>query len=434
MKLVAVLSLAVAVAGSLPAASGTPTFNKDVEPILANRCQTCHRDGEIGPMRLMSYSEVRPWAKAIKQSVSTRKMPPWFADSAHGSFANDRSMSETEIETISAWADGGAPEGLAADRRPAREFVEGWNIPKPDLVVGMQEAFAVPAGSTVDYQYVIIPLGLSEDKWVQMVESRPSDPSVVHHIVVFLRDPASKWLRDVEAYAPHAPKGNTRAHVGGFGNEILHIYTPGNVPDIFRPGQAKKIKAGSDLVLQMHYTSTKQSTEDKTRIGMVWAKEPPTEQIITIAAGNDRFEIPPQAENHPVTGALQIPNNAKLLSFFPHMHLRGKAFEMKLYRSKDGESETLLKLRRYDFNWQLTYKLENPIELTPGMKLEATGYFDNSPNNPYNPDPSAKVQWGEQSWEEMMYGFVDVAIDARYPGRQDWIRRKLPDTAPKADD
>jgi len=416
------------------AADPVPTFNRDVQPILANRCQGCHRAGEIGPMSLMSYRDVRPWAKAIKQSVLTRRMPPWFADPQVGKFANDRTMSDAEIRTLTAWVDGGAPEGDPADKRPDREFVPGWNIPTPDLVVGMDKPFPVPAKAKIDYQYIVVPLNLTEDRWVQMIETRPSDPSVVHHVVVFVRDPDSPWLRGAPPQTPIVPEGNARAHVGGFGNEILHIYTPGNVPDVFPPGQAKRIRAGSDLVLQMHYTSTNRSTEDQTRLGLVWAKEPPRERIITLAAGNDRFEIPPGADNFPVAGRITVPNHATLLSIFPHMHMRGKAFEMRVTHP-DGASEMVLRLPRYDFNWQLTYKLETPLALAPGTKVEAVGYFDNSANNPANPDPQATVRWGEQSWEEMMYGFFDVAIDARYPSRMDW--RKLPAAekmATKADD
>ncbi len=409
-----------------------PTFYKDIQPILASHCQSCHRQGEIGPMPLISYLDVRPWAKAIKQSVVTRKMPPWFAEPGHSKWANDRSMTPEEIATITAWVDSGAAEGNAADKLPPRKFLKGWNIQQPDLIVGMDTEFEVPAGSKIDYQYIIVPLNLKEDKWVRMVESRPSDPSVVHHVVVFIRDPGSKWLREVRPQTPHAPKDNARAHVGGFGNEILHIYTPGNVPDVLPPGQAKLIRAGSDLVLQMHYTSTKVSTKDRTKIGLVWADEPPKERVMTMAASNDEFVIPPQVENYRVAGTLEIPNNGRLLSFFPHMHLRGKAFEMKIERPGEPP-QTLLKLPRYDFNWQLTYKLESPIPLESGTKLEAIGYFDNSPNNPNNPDPKATVRWGEQSWEEMMYGFVDIAVDARYAGRREWRQKKLPNVS-KADE
>lgn len=407
-------------------AADTPTYYKDVQPIVANRCQGCHRSGEIGPMAFSSYQETRPWAKAIKQAVATKKMPPWFADANHGKFENDSSLTQPEINTLVAWADGGAPEGNAADAKPARKFVDGWNIPTPDFVAGMEKPFPVPAGAKVDYQYIVIPLNLTEDKWVQMVEARPSDRTVVHHLVVFIREKNSKWLREAEPYVPHVPNRSGRERridVGGGGNEILHIYTPGNLPDVYKPGQARLIPAGSDLVFQMHYTSTKKSTEDQTKIGIVWAKEAPKERIITAAIGNDNFVIPPGVENFEVPGTMSVPNDAKLLSFFPHMHLRGKGFQYEAVKPGEQQGETLLKVNKYDFNWQLTYKLSEPMPLKPGMRLRAVGVFDNSPNNPYNPDPKAEVRWGEQSWEEMMYGFIDLSIDARHD-RRSWIQRK----------
>lgn len=401
-----------------------PTFNKDVQPILATHCQSCHRAGEIGPMPLMTYGEVRPWAKAIKDSVSSRRMPPWFADPHVGKFANDRSMPKPQIDTLLAWIDGGAPEGKASDKRPPREFVQGWNIPQPDLVVTMPEPFDVPKEGKVDYQYLVIPTDLKEDKWVQMAEARPSDPSVVHHIVVFSRNPRSNWLRGEatpgKPFVPPAtrPDGKPRNDIGGEGNEILTIYTPGNVPDVWKPNQAKFIAAGSDIVLQLHYTANgKKAGRDQSRVGMIFAKQPPTERIMTISAGNTKFEIPPGDPNYAVTGGSNIPNEATLLSFFPHMHLRGKAAEYRL-RVPGAEPQTLLRVSPYKFDWQLTYKLEQPLKLPAGSRVEATGWFDNSPNNPFNPDPKATVRFGEQSWEEMMFGFFDIAIDAKLTLRE----------------
>lgn len=414
----------VLLTGALFAAPKAPTYYGEVEGILAERCQSCHRPGEIGPMSFLSYKEARPWAKAMKASVASRKMPPWFADAKIGHFSNDRSLTQKEIDTLTAWADAGAPEGDAKLKRKPKEWVEGWNIPKPDLVVGMKEAVKVPAGSKIDYQYVVIPTGLTEDKWVNMVEARPSDRSVVHHVVVFIRDPKSRWLREAQPYVPFVPsrKGaERRIDVGGGGNEILHTYTPGNLPDVWKPNQAKFIPAGADLVFQLHYTSTKKDTEDMTRLGLVFAKQAPEQRIMTIIAGNEDFVIPPGDPNYSTRGTLGIPNDATLLNFFPHMHLRGKAFEYNLI---DGEKkEPLLKVGKYDFNWQLTYHLEKPIELKRGMKIEVVGTFDNSPNNPWNPDPKSEVRWGEQSWEEMVYGFFDVAVDARYD-RRSWAQRK----------
>jgi hypothetical protein len=433
------LSLTVSFAAATFAAAAkteTPTFHKDIQPILATHCQSCHRAGEIGPMSFMSYKEVRPWAKAIKDSVSSRRMPPWFADPHIGKFANDRSMPKPHLDTLVAWVDGGAPEGNPKDAQKPREFVEGWNIPKPDLVIEMPEPFDVPKEGKVDYQYIVIPMNLKEDKWVRMAEARPSDRSVVHHIVVFARHPQSSWLRgEAEPGKPYVPPrtlpdGRPRSDIGGMGNEIITIYTPGNVPDIWQPHQAKFIAAGSDIVLQMHYTANgKKAGRDRSKIGLVFATEPPKERVMTVSAGNSRFEIPPGEPNFPVTGNFLFRSQAKLLSFFPHMHLRGKAFDYKLIEP-GKEPEPLLKVTPYKFDWQLTYKLEQPRVLMPGAKVEATGYFDNSPNNPFNPDPKATVRFGEQSWEEMMFGFFDIAFDAKLSLRE-FLAPPRPATAAK---
>lgn len=419
MKLLLAAGLFVATA---LAADTKPTFYKDALPILQSHCQSCHRAGEIGPMAFPDdYKAVRPWAKSIKQSVVTQRMPPWFADPAHGKFANDRSMSKKDIATLTAWVDAGAPEGDRHDAPAPKQYVDGWNIGKPDYTVAMPRPFTIPARGKVDYQYIVIPLNLAEDKWVRMVEARPKTEarSAVHHILVYVRAPESKWLRgEAEPGAPFVPPrttpdGKPRDDVGGQGNEILTIYTPGNVPDIWAPGTAKRIRAGSDLVLQMHYTPSGKDVVDQSRIGFVWAKEPVTRRVLTFNTINTRFAIPPGDGNYRVEGsAFQIRNEATLLSFFPHMHLRGKTFEYNL-RRPDGSTEKLLSVPRYDFNWQLTYKLQDPIKLEPGSRIQGVAWFDNSPNNRYNPDPKATVRWGEQSDEEMMIGFFDLAIDAR---------------------
>ncbi|MBM3726637.1 MAG: thiol-disulfide isomerase [Acidobacteria bacterium] len=379
-------------------------------------------------MPLFTYQEARPWAKAIKQAVATRKMPPWFADPAHGKFSNDRSMTQAEIDTVVRWVDAGAPEGDRKLAMAPRTFVEGWNIPQPDMVVSMPRPFQVPASGKVDYQYVVVPLDLAEDKWIQMVEARPTARQVVHHVVVFLRPPESNWLRgEAEPGVPFVPprttpEGRPRQDIGGANNEILTIYTPGNVPDIWRPGLAKLVKKGTDLVFQMHYTVNGKAVEDRTQVGLVFAKEPPTERVLTLMPSNPRFAIPPGDPNYRIHAAMVFPNSAKVLSFFPHMHVRGKAFEYKL-TPEGGQEQTLLKVNKYDFNWQLTYRAETPLAVERGTRLEVAGYFDNSANNPNNPDPTATVRFGEQSWEEMMIGFIDIAIDARHD-RMSWFTRK----------
>src|SRR5215472_6980871 len=261
------IGLLLLCAATLSAAK-EPTFYRDVLPILQARCQECHRAGEIGKMPLLTYQQARPWAAAIKESVMLGKMPPWFADPHYGKFANDRTLSKGGIETLAAWADHGAKEGDIKDAPAPRKFGEGWNIPKPDLVLQMEAPFAIPAQGTVDYHYVVLPTKFTEDKWVRMSETRPSDRSVVHHMVVFVRDPQSKWLRgEAEPGVPfRPPKEAGRNDVGGGGNEILTVYTPGMVPDVLAPNQARLIKAGSDLVLQIHYTTNGKATHDQTKI------------------------------------------------------------------------------------------------------------------------------------------------------------------------
>lgn len=413
-RLTGALTLASAVALS---AATVPTFHKDVEPILQSKCQGCHRPGEIGPMPLLTYAQARPWAKAIKTAAATGKMPPWFADKAHGHFANDWSLTQAQISVLTAWADGGAPQGKASDAPKPLQWPEGWNISKPDLTVKMQDPFPIPAQGKIDYQYVVLPSGLTEDKWVQMAEVRPTYRQAVHHVVVFIREKGSPWLKEAKPGVPYVPPSNQQfQNTLGAGNDILTIYTPGMLPDVFKPGMAKLIPADCDFVFQLHYTANGKAGEDQPTLGLVFAREAPQQRVLTLGVGNIGITIPPNDANYQAEARLPIYHEGTLLSFFPHMHLRGKAFEYRLTHPS-GEKETLLKVNRYDFNWQLAYRLDKPILMAPGSKLEATGWYDNSANNPANPDPNATVKWGEQSWEEMMIGFVDIAVDSKYTRR-----------------
>lgn len=400
-----------------------PTFYKDVLPVLENRCIECHRPGEIGTMPLQTYKQVRPWAASMKEQVETGKMPPWDADPKYGHFANDRSLTPAEKATLAAWAKSGAKEGDPKDAPAHRQFVEGWNISKPDAVLSMPKPFPIPASGQVDYQYIVIPTGFKEDTWVQAAEIRPSDRSVVHHMVVWIREPGNKWLRNEttpgEPFGP--PNGLERGDTGGLGSEILAIYTPGMVPDVWKPGQAKMIPAGSDIVFQMHYTPNGKATQDQTKIGLVLAKERPRQRIITLSGSNTRFEIPPGDPNYEVITTMQLRNAATIESFFPHMHLRGKDYTYRI-TYPDGKVETLLSVPHYRFNWQLAYKPAQPLLIPAGSKIEGIAHFDNSPNNPNNPDPKAKVRFGEQSWEEMAVAFLDVAVDVNTT-RRDFMRR-----------
>ena len=402
------------------------TFHKNVERILQQHCQECHRPGEIAPFSMLTYEQVRPWAKAIKADVLQGKMPPWPADPHYAKFANDRSLTKAQIDTLAAWADSGAPEGNKADAPKPRTWVDGWNIPKPDHVVEMPQAFEMPASGTVEYQYIVVPTGLTEDKWIQMVEIRPSDRTVVHHAVVFIREPGSKWLADAQPGVPYVPQaanaGQRFGNTQGQGNDVLCIYTPGMVPDVYKPGQAKQIKAGSDLIFQMHYTASGKPGKDQTKVGLVYAKEPPAERIITIGALNNRFTIPAGDANYMAEATTPIINPMTVLSFFPHMHLRGKAFQYDIIYPT-GETQTVLKVNNWSLNWQLSYKLDTPIQLQPGAKVKATAWWDNSPNNPANPDPKVDVKWGEQSWEEMLIGFFDVAVDPKITNKNIYAKR-----------
>jgi hypothetical protein len=378
----------------------------------------------------VTYKETRPWAKAIREAVLSKKMPPWFADPAHGKWVNDRTLSKEEIDTLVAWADSGAAEGKPEDAPAAKQWITGWQITKPDVIFKMPQAFEIPANAKVDYQYIVVPTNFTEDKWVQMVEARPSGRSVVHHVVIYIREPGNQWLRgEADPGVPFVPpkktpEGKPREDIGGTGSDILTIYTPGNLPDVFRPGQAKLIKAGSDLVFQLHYTTNGKAGSDQTSVGIVFAKDPPKERVVTISATNTKFVIPPGDANYRVPQRFKFVNSGTMLSFFPHMHVRGKAFEYK-FKPADGGEETILRVPSYNFNWQLTYRLEKPIAVKPGDEMEIAAYFDNSANNPFNPDPKAEVRWGEQSWEEMVVGFIDVAVSPEID-RRTFFRPQMP--------
>src|SRR6202162_4128565 len=412
-------SAVLALAAKAPA---PVTFYKDALPVLQKNCQECHRPGESGPMSFLSYETTRPWAKAIKTAVLTKKMPPWFADPHFGKFSNDRSLTQADIDTLVSWADTGAPAGNPKDAPKPIDWVEGWRIGKPDQVISMPVAFSIPASGTIDYQYIVIPTGFTEDKYVQLSEARPGNPAVVHHIIAFIREPGNPWLKEAQPGVPFVPRERARraeaeakngdkprqGDGGGFG-DFLAGYAPGTLPNIMKPGQAKLVKAGSDLVLQMHYTANGKATSDISRIGIVFATTKPTERVLTLAASNASFAIPPGDSNYQVESKLTLQDDATLINFLPHMHFRGKSFEYRVtYPS--GEKETLLDVPHYDFNWQLTYELAKPKLLPKGTVIECTAHFDNSPNNPYNPDPTKEVHFGEQTWEEMMIGFMDVAV------------------------
>ena len=351
------------------AADPAPTFHKDIEPILQSRCQGCHRPGEIAPMSLLTYEATRPWAKAIRAAVLSGKMPPWTPDPKYGKFINDLSLAPADKEKIVAWIDAGAPEGKPADAPPARKFAEGWQIPQPDVVIEMPEPFHVPATGAIDYQYIRVPTHFTEDKWVQMAEVRPSNRAVVHHAIVVAESPEYRGREE---------------YLGGYG--------PGMLAQIWKPGQARLVRAGSTLTFQMHYATNGKPAEDRTKIGLIFAKGPVTEKIIAMQSMPPGLAIPPGAANFRVNGVAMVPQDSKLVALRPHAHLRAKSFQMRAVYP-NGESEILLDIPKFDFNWQPYYYLETPKTLPRGTRIESTAYYDNSANNPFNPDPTATVFW-----------------------------------------
>jgi len=383
------------------------TFSKDVAPILQENCETCHRPGEAAPMSLRTYQETRPWAAAISEAITLKKMPPWFADPKYGHFANDRSLKQKDIDTLVAWAKTGVKEGNPKDLPKPAAFINGWNIGQPDLQIEMPAAFKVPASGTLDYQYILVPGDFKKDTWVEQAEVRPGNRALVHHVIAFVRAPGSKWMKDLQPGIPLAPKDGD----GGGTGEFLVGYAPGMIPTRLEPGRAKLVKAGSDIVLQMHYTANGKEGEDRTKIGFVFAKSPVKERVITLAVTDNKFAIPAGNPNYRVDASLEFGSDAKIVAYLPHMHLRGKSFE---YRAvyPTGESETLLNVPNYSFSWQLTYLPVKDLVVPKGTKIEGVAHYDNSANNPNNPDSTKVVKYGDQSWEEMMFGFFDVAFDA----------------------
>ncbi|PYV51903.1 MAG: thiol-disulfide isomerase [Acidobacteria bacterium] len=343
----------------------------------------------MAPFSLVTFKETKPWALPILDSIKNGKMPPWFADPCCGRFANSPLLSRDQIATMANWLAAGAPAGDPKSAPPPPQRAVGWNIATPDLVLKMPAPVRLPAQGDVEYTYEIVPTNFTEGKWVAMSELRPSARNHVHHAVVYIRPPGSNWLRG-------APVGV--------------------------PFMAKLIPARADLIFQIHYTTNGHAATDQTSAGLVFSKQPPKQRVLTLQLANDHdtIPIPPNTDNYRVEVSGTLPNDALLLSFFPHMHLRGKKFEYNIVHA-DGGRETLLRVN-YDFFWQLSYVLAEPRRLPAGTKLEVIAWYDNSKNNPHNPDPNSRVEWGDQTFNEMMVGFFDVAVPAEMDKEHFFIR------------
>jgi len=383
-------------------------------------------------MSFLSYDSTRPWAKAMKAAVVSKKMPPWFADPQYSHFVNDRSLRQSDIDTISRWADGGALEGDAKDAPAAVKWpFDGWEI-QPDIIVNGPEykVAAHPDKNVIEWVFMTVPSGITQDTWVTSMEIRPSELSVTHHICVMFKTHTDdvKYNTPVWADRPRDEDGAALASAAGVnGRGIPQSVTAGTngIEGCYVPGQftqnyglhnaAKLIKANTDIVFQLHYTPNGKDTIDRPRIGFALAKEAPARTYVSfgISAPSDAksFAIPPNNSNWESPPAVaEFIEDADLVYMFPHMHERGKDMTYTL-TYPDGKKETILNVPRYDFNWQLAYDLATPVHVTKGTRLTVTAHFDNSTNNKFNPDPNKTVYYGDMTWEEMMFPFFSVVVD-----------------------
>jgi len=384
VSVLAALGPAIAAVDAQHAAATTePTFVRDVAPILAKNCMSCHRPNEVAPMSLLTYEEVRPWAKSIREAVVSRAMPPWHADPRYGRFANEKRLTEAEILVIARWAATGALRGEGTFTPPS--FPEGWQI-QPDLVFEMPEEFTVPADGPDINIDIEVPMNLTEDIWVTSAETR-GNPRVVHHNVVYVIGPDGK--RD--------PTGR------------LASYTPGKLYDLYGTDAGKFIRKGSKLIFSMHYHPNGEVYKDRSKIGLTLARRPLRYQVYTRVIADPALEIPPHDPNYRSVGEWTFDVDGEITLFKPHMHWRGKDM---LYKAiyPDGREEILLSVPKYDMNWQMTYEYETPKPMPKGTRLVVLAHFDNSTNNPWNPDPRVKVLWGSDSRDEMMEGWFDYRV------------------------
>ena len=449
-----------------PKAGQAITYTKHIAPIIQKHCQVCHRAGEVGPFKLMNYKDAAAWADNIKEVVTEGRMPPWHADPKVGHFANDRRLPDQDKATLLAWIDQGCAKGDPNDEPAPRNYITGWAIGKPDMVLKMTKTIKIPANAGplgMPYQYIQVGEEFKEDTWVQAAEARPGNRELVHHIIAYIippkdyddpdvmkidprqfqnrggaagagntagnkdtgKDnaksysgnvknttgrggPPGGWINVARAFLPNGASNlqRQRPTLDGIGQGLLVAYAPGDQPMILSEGAAKKIPKGSTIILQMHSTPNGRPGEDCSSIGLIFAKDTPKNVVRTRSVANPRFEIPPGADNYEVKAVKAFEKEAVIVSFLPHMHYRGKSFYYEIVYP-DGKREPMLSVPKYDFNWQETYEPVKPIRVPAGTKIECTAYYDNSKNNPFNPNPKTTVYWGEQTWEEMMIGFID---------------------------
>lgn len=380
------------------------TYHSRVSRIVQNHCQECHRAGGVAPFALETYAEVASHAGMVRKQVEKGAMPPWFAVPTHpgpSPWANDRTLSARDKQDLLAWIESGKAEGDPADAPKPRQFPKDWQIGIPDLVVSIPEPIEVKATGTMPYQNIFVETKFTEPRWVRAIEMRPTAREVVHHALVYVVPPE------------RLEKARKKGGDTGEGN-FFAVYVPGNNVLDFPEGFAKLIPAGATLHFQIHYTPNGTATRDQTALGLVFAKTPPRHEV-RVAAVSAKLDIPPGDPNYEARGKVPVPFDAKLLSFMPHMHLRGKAYRYELELPNHERTE-VLNVPRYDFNWQLQYRLREPLDAPAGSFLRGTAHYDNSTNNPANPDPTQRVKWGKQTDEEMMLGYFEYYVPSVAPG------------------
>jgi len=387
---VAAVSLAAQAQAPRPTARAAApvTFAKDVAPILYSNCISCHRPGEVAPMSLRSYDEVRPWARSIKQKVQSKQMPPWFADPAHGAFKNDARLTDQQIDTIVKWVDAGAPRGNPADEPKPPVLTEGWQLGEPDYVITLPTV-NVPAEGNDIFPTPNLTIDIPEDHWIRAVEIRPSNREVTHHSVLFMA----------------GGLGGGMVGQSGFVN-VLGVWAVGTPPTVYPEGVGRWIRKGQQLRTNLHYHPNGKAQTDTTRVGLYFGRGELKKEVASAVAGDISFKIPAGAKNHEMRALYVIDQDINIVSYFPHMHFRGK--DMTLTATlPGGRKQTLLRVPNYDFNWQLYYFPQEPVPLPRGTVIEAVSHYDNSADNPNNPDPTKDVTFGEQSTNEMMFGVFD---------------------------
>src|SRR5262245_62099569 len=414
LALVGFLAATVGMTASMRATTGAEgtaavTFNKDVLPILQKNCQTCHRPGEIAPMSFLTYKDVRPWAKAMKTAVVNRQMPPWFADPNYGHFANDKRLNDADIKTIAAWVDAGAPEGDAKDAPPPVQFPEGWAI-KPDMVIEMPKDVPLPATGTINYKNILVKVNFPEDLWVVAADLRPGNAQAVHHMRANVLPPGSQFMKTAEPGVAYE-QGDPAMGRQDEGIDLLGKFNPGlGAQDFSLYESAKFVPKGSDIVFNMHYTATGKETTDRSKLALVFAKKPPKlRYFVNEGPTASNLAIPAGDSNAEIVSEMTAQIDTQLDYMQPHMHLRGKDYEVRLVYP-DGKMETVFKTK-WDFNWQLGVDLAKPISIPKGTRIIGVAHFDNSANNKWNPDPAKLIYWGPQNWDEMQNCFMGFLID-----------------------